>query len=167
MYCPKCGAEISNDSLLCNICGYNMSEKKQTKRDVNAAFNYWPRRSSEEYHYNYYVNDDNKTTKHGGKKPLAVILLIIAFLFAACSAFAFLTGFGVIDNYLGFFETTTEKIVENTEENLSETEPLKYILIPHYPNQKKQTYTIQVIRNKIPPAAKPQAAQKLLTQTHF
>lgn len=102
MYCPNCNAEIRNDALICDTCGYSMSQKAKSKR------------SAEEYKYEYATYDAEKPLKHSSKKPLAVVLLIVAVLFTACSAFALLTGFGVIDNYFGLFEITTESTTETT-----------------------------------------------------
>lgn len=108
MYCPNCNAEIRNDALICDTCGYSMSQKAKSKR------------SAEEYKYEYATYDAEKPLKHSSKKPLAVVLLIVAVLFTACSAFALLTGFGVIDNYFGLFEITTESTTETTTEITTE-----------------------------------------------
>lgn len=127
MYCPNCGANIHNDSLFCEVCGYSLSSKRNNISSVNVvsapAKRSSPRHSSEEYIFEFNENHLQLKENTKSKKPLAIILLIIAILFAACSAFALLTGFGVIDNYFGLFETTTESVSEQTtdSQNLLET----------------------------------------------
>lgn len=130
MYCPNCGSKIPNDSLICPSCAYDMTAKgaqKATDENIPSSFrnNHTRKHAAQDYQYNYSTYepiDETSEEKAKTKKSVAVIFLIIAILFAACSAFALLTGFGVIDNYFGLFEATTESTVaETTEATTHET----------------------------------------------
>lgn len=82
MYCPKCGANISNENLFCGQCGFKIGSEEHSS-NVNSKENNETISESNNIQEKVQLNEKNLSNDKNVLKKIAVICIIVVLVFVA------------------------------------------------------------------------------------